>query len=68
MRVATATAAVLKFKNQLDGKQYAQMVAPAFVCSSASLRSELGWSPRHELADCLSHAAEGYRASGALRA
>jgi nucleoside-diphosphate-sugar epimerase len=67
MRLATAAAAVLKFKNQLDGKQYAQMVAPAFLCSSASLRGELGWTPTHDLADCLAHAAEGYRAAGALR-
>jgi nucleoside-diphosphate-sugar epimerase len=67
MRVATAAAAVLRFKNQLDVKQYAQMVAPAFLCSSASLRGELGWAPAHDLADCLAHAAEGYRAAGALR-
>jgi nucleoside-diphosphate-sugar epimerase len=66
MRVATGAAALLRFKNQLDGKQYAQMVAPAFLCSSASLQSELGWAPRHALADCLTHAAEGYRAAGAL--
>ncbi len=67
MRVATAGAALLRFRNQLDAKQYRQMVAPAFVCSSARLREELGWEPKHDLADCLAHAAEGYRAAGMLR-
>jgi nucleoside-diphosphate-sugar epimerase len=68
MVASTLAAALFRFKNQLDAKQYAQMVAPAFVCSSARLRSDLGWSPRHGLADCLANAAEGYRAAGLLRA
>jgi nucleoside-diphosphate-sugar epimerase len=68
MKVATAGSALFRFKNQLDAKQYKQMVAPAFVCSSAALRRDLGWAPRHALAECLAHATEGYRASGALRA
>jgi nucleoside-diphosphate-sugar epimerase len=68
MKLATMFAALFRFKNQLDAKQYAQMIAPAFVCSSAALRKDLGWAPRHTLADCLSHATAGYRASGTLRA
>jgi nucleoside-diphosphate-sugar epimerase len=68
MRVATAGAKVFRFKNQLDAKQYRQMVAPAFVCSSARLREELGWDPKHDLPDCLAHAAQGYRTAGLLRA
>jgi UDP-glucose 4-epimerase len=68
MRAATASSAVFRFKNQLDEKQYRQMTAPAFVCSSARLREELGWVPKHDLPDCLAHAAEGYRATGMLRA
>jgi nucleoside-diphosphate-sugar epimerase len=68
MKIATAVAAVFRFKNQIDAKQYAQMVAPAFVCTSAALQRDLGWAPRHSLADCLTNATEGYRASGALRA
>ena len=67
MLASTAGAAVFRFKNQLDSKQYRQMVAPAWVCSSERLRAELGWQPRHDLADCLAHAAEGYRAAGVLR-
>jgi nucleoside-diphosphate-sugar epimerase len=66
MRVATAGSALFRFKNQLDAKQYRQMVAPAFVCSSERLREDLGWQPRHDLADCLAHAADGYRAAGML--
>jgi nucleoside-diphosphate-sugar epimerase len=65
---STAASAVFRFKNQLDSKQYAQMVAPAFLCSSERLRADLGWAPRHDFAECLTHAAEGYRAVGLLRA
>ena len=68
MKIATAVSALFGFKNQLDEKQYAQMIAPAFVCTSAALREDLGWRPRHTLPDCLAHATEGYRATGALRA
>ncbi|HEV3191481.1 MAG TPA: NAD(P)-dependent oxidoreductase [Polyangiaceae bacterium] len=67
MRVSTAAAAVFRFRNRLDAKQYAQMTAPAFLCSSARLRAELGWAPKHDLADCIANAAHGYRAAGALR-
>ena len=68
MRVATAASALFRLRNQLDAKQYRQMVAPAFVCSSDRLRAELGWEPRHDLTDCLTHAAAGYREAGLLRA
>jgi nucleoside-diphosphate-sugar epimerase len=68
MKLATFGAALFRFKNQLDAKQYAQMTAPAFVCTSAALRADLGWSPRYTLPECLAHATEGYRAMGALRA
>jgi nucleoside-diphosphate-sugar epimerase len=61
MRLSSAGARVLGYKNQLDEKQYRQMVAPAFVCSSAALRRELAFCPRHELADTLAHAVQGYR-------
>ena len=68
MKVATAGSALFRFKNQLDAKQYAQMVAPAFVCSSAALREDLKWAPRYSLAECLAHATAGYRAARMLRA
>jgi nucleoside-diphosphate-sugar epimerase len=68
MLASTVGAALLRYKNQLDAKQYAQMVAPAFLCSSARLRTDLGWSPRFDLAACIANAAEGYRVAGLLRA
>ncbi len=63
---ATAFSRVFGFKNQLDEKQYAQMVAPAFVCSSARIRTELGWTARHGLREALENAARGYREAGRL--
>jgi dihydroflavonol-4-reductase len=61
MRVSTFVSRLLGHRNQLDEKQYKQMTAPAFVCSSEAIRRDLGWTPRHDLAECLAHAAEGYR-------
>jgi dihydroflavonol-4-reductase len=66
MHVSTVAAAVLRYKNQLDRKQYQQMTAPAFVCSSERLRADLGWTPKYDLAECLAHACAGYRAAGLL--
>ena len=64
--VATLGSKLLGITNQLDMKQYKQMTARAFVCSSAALSDDLGWRARHDLDDALSHAAEGYRQSGML--
>ncbi|HEX7668401.1 MAG TPA: NAD-dependent epimerase/dehydratase family protein [Polyangiaceae bacterium] len=66
MVLLTLLARVFRFKNQLDEKQYDQMVAPAFVCSSERLRTELGWAPRYPLSEALSNAAKGYREAGWL--
>ncbi|MGO9835032.1 MAG: NAD-dependent epimerase/dehydratase family protein [Polyangiaceae bacterium] len=61
MCLSSLAARLFGFRNQLDAKQYKQMTAPAFVCSSDAIRRDLGWAPRHDLAECLAHAAEGYR-------
>jgi nucleoside-diphosphate-sugar epimerase len=66
MRVATAAASVIGFRNQLDEKQYTQMRAPGFVCDSQRLMDELDWRPQHRLEDTLGHAVAGYRALGQL--
>jgi dihydroflavonol-4-reductase len=66
MLVATFFAKIFRFKNQLDKKQYEQMVAPAFVCSSEKLMSELGWRPRYSFAEALANAAQGYQKAGWL--
>jgi nucleoside-diphosphate-sugar epimerase len=67
MRVATLASGLIGFDNQLDVKQYTQMVSPAFLCSSAALRRDLGWIPLHEAGDACRNAARGYRASRLLR-
>ncbi len=61
MCASTLLSRILGFRNQLDAKQYKQMTAPAFVCSSDAIRRDLGWAPRYDLAECLAHAADGYR-------
>jgi nucleoside-diphosphate-sugar epimerase len=66
MFFATRFSKVLRFKNQLDQKQYRQMVAPAFVCSSDRLQKDLGFQPKYDLAETLSNAAKGYREASLL--
>jgi len=66
MLVATFFAKIFRFKNQLDRKQYDQMIAPAFVCSSEKLCSELGWKPRYGFGETLANAAKWYREAGWL--
>jgi nucleoside-diphosphate-sugar epimerase len=66
MLLVTLFSKIFRFKNQLDKKQYDQMVAPAFVCSSERLRADLNWKPRHGLADSISNAAKGYKDAGWL--
>lgn len=68
MKLGTLFAPMLGLLNQLDDKQFRQMVAPGFECDSTALRTDLGWRPRHDLASALTHAAEGYRSEGTLRA
>jgi len=67
MLVSTFVTRLFRFTNQLDDKQYRQMTAPAFVCSSERLRTELGWAPKHDLRDTLTNAAAGYRKLGWIR-
>jgi nucleoside-diphosphate-sugar epimerase len=67
MIASTGASRVLRFRNQLDKKQYDQMVAPAFLCSGKKLERDLGWTPRFGLAAALEHAAASYREAGWLR-
>ena len=52
------------FKNQLDIKQYKQITAPSFVCSSNALQKDLGWTPQFDLQITLQKAYEGYKKLG----
>jgi len=66
MKVSTLGAALFRYKNQLDAKQYRQIIEPAFVCSADALRADLGWEARYGLEESLRDALEGYRALGML--
>jgi nucleoside-diphosphate-sugar epimerase len=63
---STAVCRVLGLKNQLDRKQYEQLTAPAFTCSSEALQKAHGWRPRLNLTESLRKALQGYRADGWL--
>ncbi len=64
--VSTALSTRFGFTNQLDAKQYDQMVAPAFLCSSEALQAAHGWRPQVSLVGSLAKAWEAYRADGWL--
>jgi nucleoside-diphosphate-sugar epimerase len=61
---STALSRVFGFKNQLDRKQYDQLTAPSFLCSSQALQRAYGWKPRLDLHQTLEKALAGYRADG----
>jgi nucleoside-diphosphate-sugar epimerase len=63
---STALSKIFRYKNQLDRKQYDQMVAPAFICSSKALQQAHDWTPRLDLGESLRKAFQGYRADGWL--
>ncbi len=65
-RVGAALSKLFGFSNQLDKKQYDQLTAPAFICSSDALSRAHGWTPRWTLQQSLRKAWEGYRADGWL--
>jgi dihydroflavonol-4-reductase len=65
-RVATAASWLLPLHNPIDDKQYRQLIAPAFVCSSARLQRELGWRPRLGLDETIRRTVAGFRADGWL--
>ncbi len=66
MVLMTGLSRVFRFKNQLDSKQYQQLTAPGFVCSSAALQRELSWQPRHDLDAAIARAARGFEKAGWL--
>jgi nucleoside-diphosphate-sugar epimerase len=66
MWTTTGLSRVFGFHNQLDRKQYDQMVAPAFMCSSQALQSAHGWVPEVSLVSSLRKAWNAYRQDGWL--
>jgi nucleoside-diphosphate-sugar epimerase len=65
--VSTGLSKLFGYLNQLDKKQYDQLTAPAFTCSSAALQRAHGWAPRTSLVEALQKAYAGYREDGWLR-
>jgi nucleoside-diphosphate-sugar epimerase len=63
---STAASKIFSFTNQLDIKQYKQITAPAYLCSSRALQDDFDWKPRYNLAECIKKTAEGYREAGWL--
>ena len=51
----------LGVSRQLDEKQYKQIIAPGFVCSSSALSRDTGWKPQFGLEASLAKAAAGFR-------
>jgi nucleoside-diphosphate-sugar epimerase len=66
MHAATTASSLTGFKNQLDRKQYEQMTAPSFVCTSARLTRDTGWVAETSLEAITREAVKGYRALGQL--
>jgi len=66
MVAMTALSKVFRFTNQLDEKQYQQLTAPGFVCSSAALSKDFGWKASSDLPATLRRATEGFRGAGWL--
>jgi nucleoside-diphosphate-sugar epimerase len=64
--LSTAASRIVGFTNQLDAKQVDQMLAPAFLCSSAALQAAHDWTPRVSLVASLAKAWAAYRADGWL--
>jgi len=64
--VMSATSQIIPFKNQLDDKQFRQITAPAFLCSSEKLQRELNWTPKIDLKTSIEQSIAGYEKAGWL--
>lgn len=65
MQVSSLVSSLLKITNQLDKKQYDQLIND-FECSSALLQNELQWKPRYDLNASLKKAYIGYKELGMI--
>ncbi len=65
-RLAIGSARIFGFRNQLDDKQYRQITAPAFLCSSELLQQETNWEPKVGLVRAVAQTYRGYREDGWL--
>lgn len=66
MIASTFLSKIFRFKNQLDYKQYKQLVVEGFVCDSSALSRDLGWKAKYDMAQGAKIAADWYRKEGWL--
>ena len=65
MQGSTLVSKLLGIKNQLDRKQYDQLINH-FVCSSEALQKDLDWQPKYDLYASVEKAYEGYKELGIM--
>jgi len=61
MVLSTGVATLFRKPNVFDNKQYRQITAPSFVCTSDLLTAETGWSAAIGLSDAIRMSVDGYR-------
>jgi nucleoside-diphosphate-sugar epimerase len=61
MYSSTAVAILFRRRNLFDNKQYKQMTASSFVCTSDLLKTETNWSAKTGLLDAIQMSVDGYR-------
>ncbi|MBX7148085.1 NAD(P)-dependent oxidoreductase [bacterium] len=61
---STALSKIIPYTNQLDIKQYKQITAKAYSCTSKALRDDLGWQPKHNVEEAVKKTYQGYREIG----
>ena len=61
MYVSTAASVVFKIAKFYDYRQYKQMTAPAFICTSELLTAETSWQAKTELTEAIRLSAIGYQ-------
>ena len=66
MLTMTGLSKVFRFQNQLDRKQYDQITATGFTCSSTALQRDFDWNPKFDLEASISQSVEGFRRAGGL--
>jgi nucleoside-diphosphate-sugar epimerase len=61
MYISTVAAILFRMRNLFDNKQYKQMTAPSFFCTSDLLTAETNWSATTGLLDAIRMSVDGYR-------
>ena len=61
MYLSVAYSIIMRRPNKLDKKQFAQMTAPAFVCTAKHFSTEFSWSASTKFKDAICKSAQGYK-------